>query len=552
MSHKSVSKSLKIRCRVKTCNEEVSMQSYERHLKRFHPAEDPKDLGTSGQTKLSFGVLGRAPEPQSESKAAKEDINENVFLTTSDNHKGEHDVCSPLLPSQGTSEEQNNSGLPPGWQSKLMSESPALNRSEKSESKRPRLEDEDIKVDSDDILAEIETKVDSILENLNLQGPFNYKMSQDRIKAKLELIKGSINISKTVIDLEKVVKEVKKLTITNEKEEGVSNCLDEVKRILVSCRSVSEIETKVPEFCYDKKLEKVVCQVCHQTFSYDISLEQGRKLSGSLIHLKDNLKTHLVESVKHQTALHKIEAKDKICRKEETRNDKCGMNLGRTAFYLLSNGRPSADFTELLSMQESNGCDIGDINHSINFLNGLAKHISTVITGRVKNHLCSRLPQTGCLPPCKVVEDGATYRHDTRHLIGLTTVFPGDKPLIQSVFCGAPKGIRSDGVSTSKSIAATVSPYIDPEQYLGTSVDGANYLGKVGELLDKELGKEGQGHHDWDGVHAAATVDTGLRNPKKPWAKEFRWLNDINDIISKANRFHNMGVEWDRYFRVRM
>ena len=133
MSQKSVSKSLKIRCRVKTCNEEVSMQSYERHLKRCHPAEDPKDLGSSGQTKLSFGVLARAPEPQCESKAAKEDINENVFLTTSDNHKGEHDVCSP----NGTSEEQNNSGLSPGLQSKLISESPALKINERSEPKRP-------------------------------------------------------------------------------------------------------------------------------------------------------------------------------------------------------------------------------------------------------------------------------------------------------------------------------------------------------------------------------------------------------------------------------
>ena len=133
MSHKSVSKSLKIRCRVKTCNEEVSMQSYERHLKRFHPAEDPKDLGTSGQTKLSFGVPGRAPEPQSESKAAKEDINENLFLTTSDNHKVEHDVCSPLLPSQGTSEEQHNLELPPGLQSQVISESQAIKTSEKSQ-----------------------------------------------------------------------------------------------------------------------------------------------------------------------------------------------------------------------------------------------------------------------------------------------------------------------------------------------------------------------------------------------------------------------------------
>ena len=149
-----------------------------------------------------------------------------------------------------------------------------------------------------------------------------------------------------------------------------------------------------------------------------------------------------------------------------------------------------------------------------------------------------------------MVEDGATYRHDTRHLIGITTIFPGNKPLIQSVFCGAPKGVGSDGISTAKSMAATVSPFIIPEQYLGTSQDGANYLAHVGEHLDKEMGKEGEGHHDWDGVHAAATVDTGMRNPKKPWAKQFSWLNSITEVISKANKFHNWGMEWDRFFRV--
>ena len=171
-----------------------------------------------------------------------------------------------------------------------------------------------------------------------------------------------------------------------------------------------------------------------------------------------------------------------------------------------------------------------------------------MITGRVQKHLSTRLPQTGCLPPCKVVEDGATYRHDTRLLIGVTTVFPGDKPLLQSVFVGAPKGIKGDALSIAKCIADTVSPVMKSEQYLGTSEDGANFLAKVGERLDELLGKEG--HHDWDGVHAAATVDTGLRNPKKEWAKLFAWLNEMTDIISKANRFINWGMEWARFFKV--
>lgn len=249
------------------------------------------------------------------------------------------------------------------------------------------------------------------------------------------------------------------------------------------------------------KLKKVVCQICSTDFTYDVSMEHGRKQSDSLTALKYRLKKHLEESGKHKAALGTTEAKEKIRRKEDTRNEICGMNISRTAYYLLSNGRPQSDFTQLLSMQHKNGCDIGDINHSTEFCKNLAQHTSKVIMDRVKEHLGTRLPQTGCLPPCKVAEDGATYRHNTRHITGITTVFPGDKPLLQSVFCGAPKGIKSDGASTAKNMAKTVAPYIVPEQYLGTSGDGANFLAHVGEHLDRELGKEGEGQHDWDGVH---------------------------------------------------
>ena len=82
-------------------------------------------------------------------------------------------------------------------------------------------------------------------------------------------------------------------------------------------------------------------------------------------------------------------------------------------------------------------------------------------------------------------------------------------------------------------MTTTVSAYIIPNQYIGTSTDGANFLNHVGEHVDEELGV--RGHHDWDGVHAADTIDTGLRNPKKEWAQKFAWVNETNTIFSKAN-----------------
>ena len=146
------------------------------------------------------------------------------------------------------------------------------------------------------------------------------------------------------------------------------------------------------------------------------------------------------------------------------------------------------------------------------------------------------------------MEDGSTHKHITWQLIGLVTIFPGDKPLIQGVFLGAPWSAKHDAITTSKNIYTVVNPHMSPDQYLGSSVDGATYLCHVGEQLDLLIGVDG--HHDWDGVHHEATVDTGLRNPRKPWANLFEWLNKMTEIISKANRFINWGIEYDRFFRV--
>lgn len=522
--HTSISKVKKICCRVDTCKEEILIQNYERHLERFHPSENKYDKRVFGEKKNFFGTaIFQSQEKTISSKVEitecqgppifDEDINENIKSVQ------EFD--------QSTSAKRGQFG----------------------EFEADELVTQEVTL-LEGALTDIEIQVDDILRKLQLFFPPNQGNSQqERIRFKLSFLKGNIRISSAVSDLEKVVKEVKSMTLSEEKVDNCLSSLEEVKNVLVACKSVTEVETRVPEFTYNDEIKKVVCEVCKEKFNYDISHEQqGKNQSQQLVNLKAHLKLHLEKSTSHKTALGSREAKETICRKEENRNDRCGMNLGRTSYYLLHSGRPSSDFTRLLSMQHNNGCDIGDINHGTDFLNKIGRSLSSVIMNRVKDHMSTRLPQTGCLPPCKVVEDSATYRHDTRHLIGLTTIFPGSSPLIQAVFCGAPKGIRSDGVSTAKCMAETVAPYMTPEQYLGTSEDGANFLSHVGDHLDSELGQKG--HHDWDGVHAANTVDTALRNPKKPWAKRFAWVNNITSTISKANRFINWGMEWDRFCQV--
>ena len=531
--YQSSSKTDRVRCRVRDCTEPmVAYQNYERHLKRNHPEENYKDKRTLGQKPFSFNLTKEkfGPEEAKGKKAAEEAGMEKVDVEDGQETNTEKPVAEPAKVKKAEAEVD----VEEGEETKTDDDNNDIRMM-----KRKRTEEED--------LIHIEAKVDKVISTMKLAPPKVQDTVVKSINSKLDFVLANLKVTKTVDMLEGVVKEMKKVCLSEEMTEKNDASNEDIKMLLRGCKNVKEIESVAPEFQYNDGDQKVVCSLCKTVFKYDASGERGGKVSGQLSNLKGRLKYHL-ESASHVNALQRNDAKERINVKEETRNQRCGMNNGRTGYYLLSNGRPSSDFTQLLSMQHTNGCDIGDINHSTYFLKNFSASLSKAIQGRLRQHLGTRLPQTGCLPPAKIVEDGATYRHDTRHFIGLTTIFPGDEQLIQSVFVAASKGIRSDGLSTAKSMVAATQDFIRPEQYLGTSQDGANYLAHVGELVDKELGV--QGFHDWDGTHAAATIETGMRNPKKPWAGKFTWLNDMIGTISKANRFINFGMEYERFFKV--
>ena len=57
----------------------------------------------------------------------------------------------------------------------------------------------------------------------------------------------------------------------------------------MSCKTVTEIEGKVPEFEFREDRKRVVCTVCSASFKYDIATEGGKKVSDQLSDLKNKL-----------------------------------------------------------------------------------------------------------------------------------------------------------------------------------------------------------------------------------------------------------------------
>ena len=82
------------------------------------------------------------------------------------------------------------------------------------------------------------------------------------------------------------------------------------------------------------------------------------------------------------------------------------------------------------------GVDVGDLNHSPEFVANWGPVCASVIEMKLKTFLGTPLLQTGHRPPVKGVADKATWQHNTRMLSGLVTVVPDSPQLLQAFLTG--------------------------------------------------------------------------------------------------------------------
>ena len=87
---------------------------------------------------------------------------------------------------------------------------------------------------------------------------------------------------------------------------------------------------------------------------------------------------------------------------------------------------------------------------------------------KVKEYIKSDMDQTGFKPPVKLVADKDTYKHRTRQIIALITVFPQADDFIY-VSVAHPIVTKHSGREVAENLHETVKDFIIPEQYQGGS-----------------------------------------------------------------------------------
>ena len=168
---------------------------------------------------------------------------------------------------------------------------------------------------------------------------------------------------------------------------------------------------------------------------------------------------------------------------------------------------------------------------------------AVVIENKVKAYLGTPLLQTGRRPPVKGVADKATWQHNTRMISGLVTVVPDSPSLLQAFLTGTDVCPKGTGDDMSASLVKVWQPYIIGSQYNGLAADGATLHCNVGPKVAAHFGR--RGHDDYDPLHKAGLVDVHMRAPEA--GAQFKFLEDINEVISNLNNFFNLGMEFHRF-----
>lgn len=233
--------------------------------------------------------------------------------------------------------------------------------------------------------------------------------------------------------------------------------------ILRKCQSLRDIENRFCEFEYITSRGQIECLVCKGKVSaYGPELEDdfvGRTQSVPFRTLKKTLRRHL-ESQGHKEKVTEKKVQDKLLNKVLGREKKIGRVLGDVGFYLLKLGRPNTDFPILVHILARAGVDVGDINHSSEFVANWAPVCGEVVEARVVSYFQSVLPQTGRRPPAKAICDKATWKHETRMVSGLVTVVPDSPELIQAFFTGSKVCPGGTGDAQTASLAPVYDRYI--------------------------------------------------------------------------------------------
>lgn len=227
------------------------------------------------------------------------------------------------------------------------------------------------------------------------------------------------------------------------------------------------------------------------------------------------------------------------------------MVVSGVAYEVICSGQSFREFSRQISMLDVNGVDVGNINHSINFLSQFLENIYAELLESFAKFLHTSLPCTGQLPPLCLKPDKFTHKHQGAQ--GLIVRHPCLKNgrLFKETYVSHAK-VEDSGcqywITLMIDAIKTQFNYTDAELrqvFAGFAADGQYIQLHAEHHLAKTLFLPEKFTHDasvWDYCHKLERADFHAR-------KTNNWINKADDVrrmIVNEVKFGNARTQLQR------
>ncbi len=195
-------------------------------------------------------------------------------------------------------------------------------------------------------------------------------------------------------------------------------------------------------------------------------------------------------------------------------------------------------------LAQSNGTDIGDINHSANFARDLTADIHDIIKNKIATNIKMPLDGTKQLRPVALIADKITPNKRTGHIIDLVVPTPENaitKHLLTTIMLGSEVVKAHDAVGLAKSMLEELLSFgaVD-DQLEGVAVDGQYVKLSIKQRLLKQMNVSFNDKEwftvIWDPSHNINRADHHIHE-----MAVFNWLNQLIKLIRDISSTINIG-----------
>ncbi|XP_043189268.1 uncharacterized protein LOC122375015 isoform X2 [Amphibalanus amphitrite] len=305
----------------------------------------------------------------------------------------------------------------------------------------------------------------------------------------------------------------------------------------------------------------VYCAVCRPDFDASNTMSKGGKaglikyefstgtsfpkpavMPTAFSRLKESVREHLISKT-HKRCL---EAKTRDSEKEAKAarlQGSVSYRVIRTAYHVIKHSMPQLQFEKMITLQDINGLNMGNIGHSFMQMNRFRREFFLEVLELLTRHIS----RTACVA---VMADKVTVKHRTIDITAVMAVVP-EAPsghLIQSFVVGAPVVKKHDGTSLANGWIKTLAAVgiKSPKQIAAICTDGQYHGLSVPSKFLEQLAKTQEDVRErsmspcvpmlWDGAHLLALAEDSAKDEDK-----CLWVWAVVNSITRVTKRHTTG-----------